>query len=503
MNVGEPIYTFEIARRSVGRAAYHLGIDTISEGALDVLADVLLNYLNRVGRTLSHLVESSGRTSSHVNILDALHACELVALPAVERLHLRDGTDATETLFAGTGATTTSSSSNSNNHKGNNNNNNTTTTTTRTHLSSDWQGLATFLFGPKWLSTSTNNNDDEEDGEGSGELRQSNQNAGGKVGPSVLEPQNMKKKQIVGWDAPYLDEVQPFPIASEKCANPHSLSSHSSGRLTSSSTIPIDTTTEAAEEEMDSTEAELDFIPDTIFATTDSWGGIQNNNKRKATSVLDDTHHPHKEDVTMTDVVQQDGGPSSSSTLPPPRKKVKFDGPTATAATATTATTTTVMETIDLTQKKEREIKAMLHIPSFYPVPPVFKSSSFAGGSETERTVIVDNTTLATNTTTTTTTPQHQTPSTSAADEAQSIVDGSKLVRSSLVHMGNYYWGSGWNTNTTSSDVDGRNSLVVPLGRNSNEILGSPSDLVIPVGRASGSRVSRILEGSMDAAAMQ
>ena len=145
MEVRDSIYSFEIARRAVGRAAVHLGIDSMSEAALDVLADVLLNYLDRVGRTLSHLVEASGRTSAHANVLDALLACELEASSAVKRLHLRD--DNGDDVFAGTGAMAAASGGASVSAA--------TASRDSNQLSSDWKGLASFLFGPKWIEEKT------------------------------------------------------------------------------------------------------------------------------------------------------------------------------------------------------------------------------------------------------------------------------------------------------------------------------------------------------------
>lgn len=63
-------------------------------------------------------------------------------------------------------------------------------------------------------------------------------------------------------------------------------------------------------------------------------------------------------------------------------------------------------------------------------------------------------------------------------------------VRSSLVKMEQHYWGSGWDAPAPS--------IKVPLGRTKTE--GStPPTVVVPLVRASGSRMSRILEGSMDA----
>lgn len=42
------LYNAELARRSVARAALHLGIDRIEGQALDCLGDALLEYLDRV-----------------------------------------------------------------------------------------------------------------------------------------------------------------------------------------------------------------------------------------------------------------------------------------------------------------------------------------------------------------------------------------------------------------------------------------------------------------------
>ena len=42
------LYNAELARRSVARAALHLGIDGMEGRALDCLGDALLDYLDRV-----------------------------------------------------------------------------------------------------------------------------------------------------------------------------------------------------------------------------------------------------------------------------------------------------------------------------------------------------------------------------------------------------------------------------------------------------------------------
>jgi hypothetical protein len=390
----------------------------MSESALDVMADVLLNYLNRVGRTLAHLVEASGRTSAHVNILDALRACELVASPAVERLHIRDVDNDDEGLFAGTA-------------------------TARTNLSSDWQGLAAFLFGPKWMEDSQSGDDDSES-----KAEQQGNGAGGKVGPSATDELVQSKPKKLGWDAPYLDEVQPFPIASEKCANPHPLPPYV-GLSLHRAHDEVD----PQNDEANTGDDELDQIPDSVFIS--SWGSIQ---KRKADSLEEkQAATTASEDVTMTDAETPEG---------PRPKKVKISDAKASEENEN--------ETKD--NEKQAERKTKLRIPSFYPAPPIIKSSTSLQGR-----TIVD---------------------TLPATREERGEEGSRAVRSSLVHLGSY-WGSGWDDPNNSKNSAAATSMAVPLGRSDPGEQPLSTTLVVPLGRASGSRVSRILEGSMDAAAMQ
>jgi len=46
-------YSHELARRSVARAALHLGLDYLSGDALDVMGDVLITFLERVSSLIS------------------------------------------------------------------------------------------------------------------------------------------------------------------------------------------------------------------------------------------------------------------------------------------------------------------------------------------------------------------------------------------------------------------------------------------------------------------
>jgi len=82
------------------------------------------------------------------------------------------------------------------------------------------------------------------------------------------------------------------------------------------------------------------------------------------------------------------------------------------------------------------------------------------------------------------------------------LTDPALQVRSALVSLGQHYWGSGWDehqSNEKASETAASanlTNLVVPQGRAGADTSIQPQ--IVPLGRASGSRVSRILEGSMD-----
>ena len=407
----DQVYCFEIARRSVGRAALHLGIESMSEASLDVMADVLLSYLNRVGKSMSHLVESSGRSSAHVNILDAFRACEMVSAPVAQRLHLRDGSE--EQLF-GTATTTNAAAA---------------TSAQQQHNTADWKGLAAFLFGPKWLEETEE--DDEE--------KVSNGPGGGKRGPSATTGEISADTKVTGWNAPYLDEIPPYPLASDQCANPHSLPAQIGLSLHRE---------EAEQEDKAETEEELEMIPDDIFATK-SWGDMGMKRKLDRASG------------------ESDKDPETSS---PPTKRARIVND----------------RDKDGAKKDEQQQGGEQHppnfVPSFFPKPPVTKRSSDEGRMAVDM-------------------EKHPLNEISRETDYQG-------VRSSLVEQSSYYWGSSWDSKS-SSHAD----LAVPLGRwepkpkekdeKPEKDKDEKSTKIVPIPRASGSRVSRILEGSMDAAAMQ
>jgi len=84
--------------------------------------------------------------------------------------------------------------------------------------------------------------------------------------------------------------------------------------------------------------------------------------------------------------------------------------------------------------------------------------------------------------------------------------DPALQVRSALVSLEGQrqqrdsYWGSGWDAVSSSSPDDAAaRRLAVPLGAGAGTV-GDVQPQIVPLARASGTRVSRILEGSMDPA---
>ena len=558
--VKDEIYSFEIARRVVGRAALHLGIDSMTEQALDVMADVLLQYLTRTGQALSHLVESSRRTSAHVNVLDTFQACQLVTSPAVGRLHLQEPEEEEEEILSptnnnnnnSTSADGTSLSTSTNNGNSNTANGNTSSSSANPSNGSSmkssqksssysvtgWQGLAEFVFGPKWLEEKDEEDliaplimsatNIDENGEG---RPLSSGGAGGKALPSALEDvredtdgigvggDNLnqygrkRNRQRGGWDAPYPDGVPTFPRASATCANPHALPAKvtggidttSGGESTAYRKVDIDAE-EAAEEEHEAMN-ELEGMSDDVFAPSpttpmattvgSSWGSINGNNKRtldRHDTANDD--EDNDDDMPPTKKVKLEDGKAASNK--------KGDNDTNSAKKKEAATKTTSGDDEKETYVEDDAISdKFLYVPSFYPRPPSTKVVV-----DERRTVVDDQQQrLLQQQRQQQQQQQEQQVSTNNNDPPTSIadIDSSLGVRSSLVRMGqNSYWGSGWEQAST---------MAVPMGRRTNDgsgntnVPGGATAIaevpIIPMNRASGSRVSRILEGSMDAAAMQ
>jgi hypothetical protein len=467
----DEVYSHLIARRAVARAALHLGSDSMTSESLDSLAACLIAYLERVGKTLAISTEASGRSSAHCNVLDAVRAVELCTSAAVQRMHRdgsEDGPGVGQQLVSSSGSGAISSSSDP-----------------QEELS--WKGLAAFCFGPQWhmpngisgLSVSAEvasiqagqSKLEPKDPMGQSEeseqpLVESTSAAGGKAGPSATsiatggDPTVEVVSRSGGWSAPYPDEIPAFPVpSSSRIANPHPLHApYLHGRP--------DTSVDAAESEKDQEKMgeELEKIPDAFFG----WGDLEAKKKP-----------PRNEQETPVAAGFKRKGVTPDKDDEPPRKKSKRSGDDGGEVPA-------VAESND----------TALNVPSFYPSFPRPSDSLARTILDAEGPSFVS-------------APQHPAASAPKAKAAPSSQGGTKVdptlkVRSALVqlgqHAGSTYWGSGWDV--PASEKRQASELAVPVGR-SAEAGGPAPQQIVPLGRASGHPVSRILEGSMDAATMQ
>uniref|UniRef100_A0A7S4AG21 Transcription initiation factor TFIID subunit 8 n=1 Tax=Pseudo-nitzschia australis TaxID=44445 RepID=A0A7S4AG21_9STRA len=568
--VKDSVYSFEVARRAVGRAALHLGIDSMTEQALDVMADVLLQYLTRTGQAMSHLAESSRRTSAHVNVLDAFQACQLVTSPAVARLHLQEPEEEEDIIEkASEGATSDGISSNGitgSSNGGHHSISRSSSTSingggvtqpngissTASQSSTGWKGLAAFAFGPKWLeetneedylmeksiaaanaAADTANDEGSSGGAAAGKVFRSsieNGDAGDQHGGagdiSTLGAGRRRKRR--GWDAPYPDGVPLFPRASATCANPHALPAKLSGGLSyrkgtcAYRKVDVDPE-EAAEKEREALD-ELETLPDDVFVPAQeetssdmaavngsSWGSLEGNHKRK----LEQANNNGQQEATGSNYTKdQDGDVDMESA----NKKVRFGDGSADAdhqnggASKKKEIGASSIISEQKGGKNGEDSNTMpeefMYIPSFYPRPPSTKVVV------DDRRTVVDTADAEEQRLLQQVRTQHQeeqqiSDPASAFDPTGAIrdtmnIDSSQGVRTSLVRLGNSYWGSGWDRASSSAST-----MAVPMGRNVSGpdsapgVTGPPKDPIEPMSRASGSRVSRVLEGSMDAAAMQ
>ena len=192
----DEVFCHETARRAVARAALHLGIESMSVEAADTMAGILIAYLERIGQVIATNVEASGRSSAHVNFLDALRAVEVCTEPAVAA------------VFQDSSAASQAGEVSQNDKERYN----------HTEQMS-WKGLAAFCFGKQWREAKTTVT-----------VTAAPRGRGGKgVGEEVdaNDGDEMDKDNEVstyqGWNAPYPEEVIPFPVAGPGVANPHAL----------------------------------------------------------------------------------------------------------------------------------------------------------------------------------------------------------------------------------------------------------------------------------------
>jgi hypothetical protein len=439
--------------------------------SLDALAACLIAYLERVGKTLAISTEASGRSSAHCHVLDSIRAVELCTCAAVQRVH-RDGADAEQGKLSSSGNGAISSSGDP-----------------QEELS--WKGLAAFCFGPQWHMSSgiptlaasaaaesiegAQQQQDQQDQSGQSEeaerpLEASASAAGGKVGPSAT-PMSMSMSiaagettvqdigRSSGWSAPYPDEIPAFPVSSSsRIANPHPLHApYLHGRPEATAVDVIE-----SGKVQEKTGDDLEEIPDAFFG----WGDLGAKEKPSRTA---------SETPAAAGSKRKEITPDKESE--PPRKKSKRSG----------------NDSGDIPAEQNPTAP---YVPSFYPAFPRPSDSLARTVLDAEAPPLVS----ASKATAASAAPKTKAASSSQTDSE----DPSLKVRSALVqlgqHTGSTYWGSGWDA--PANEKKRASELAVPVGRNA-EAGGPAPQHIVPLVRASGHPVSRILEGSMDAATMQ
>ena len=190
-------YQAILTQRSIARAALHLGIETLPSNTLTVLQDALTQYIERVGRVISNNVEHSGRSSHHVNVLDAIRGVEDCALVDVTTYHklcqtiMQNSIEKAEEEGKEADVEKIKSITRSMGSNG------------------EWETLAQFLFGDNFFEDA--DNDDEAD-----EISSSARESGKFAGKAAREQASAKaiNDSARGWNAPLdeYDSLVSFPI---------------------------------------------------------------------------------------------------------------------------------------------------------------------------------------------------------------------------------------------------------------------------------------------------
>ena len=445
-NARDEVYCHLVARRAVARASLHLGMKEMSAETLDVLADCLLSYIQRIGQAAAFATEASGRSSAHVNVLDAIRAVETCTTSAVERVHAEQ---------------------------------------TQQGSKANWKGLAEFLFGPDWHLEETAGRVDpsEEQPVATGNS--------GKVGPSSTAGNNLDTDANTskGWEAPYPEEIPVFPVAADHVANPHPLTSSEALDSLHSIVITIpeakdtkdtkqNTPASPSTTKMQPTSpVKMEESPKATGISTSPKNSPKNSPK-PATSPKQEARKTEVEsketvsDMPPLDLPKSLWGSMALDGTQNKRKRENDQDETSAEPTA---------KKVRLTEPDKEETEAMdqddeeedsLHmpiLPDFYPPLP-----RAADAPRTLRDSVVPPV-------------AERAPPAVSSSRPSAAVASLASVRSALV--ANTYWGS-----YKDDDGTAEPPVKVPAGPTEATVQSH----IVPLGRASGSRVSRILEGSMD-----
>ncbi|KAL7569930.1 hypothetical protein ACA910_008591 [Epithemia clementina (nom. ined.)] len=542
----DEVYCHLTARRSVATAALRLGLERMSEEALDALAGVLLSYLDRLGQTLAMGVEASGRSSAHCNILDCLRAVEQCTVPAVQRVHM-------DALLHDNDVNSSNNPAAIVTNNGNNNNNGSDGNTLDSRIGGSgsafrmdpteimsWKGLAAFCFGPDWAkpivssdeTTTTNGATMVENGNNGAAAAMAaasrEQNlGGGKVGPTgdgggpdpmMMAMSNMMSGQ--GWHAPFPDEIPAFPVTwQNQTANPaHPSLIRTAESLHIHETFPPPQKQEQQAsldaEEVDSAQN----IPDKFFQRWGETGYIASTFTKQPNSTTGGGTKRKREDESSQ---QQENNKQESETknsgdgAAPAVKKAKGDDSGKAA--------TTHEDQDEEEEEEEEDERHPIFIPRHF--PPFPRPTDLVGPMVADD----DDEEAGGGIMPTTEQPKEGGEDDAAKKQSLSvasyggttseILDDTEYeptlkVRSALVRMGRPWGAIGDMDDTTTTATDdfsiSAKKFHVPPGSSSTASAAGANDpaaqqqtpqlkaQIVPLGRASGSRVSRILEGSMD-----
>lgn len=500
----DDVYCHLVARRSVARAALHLGVERMTAESIDTLAGCLLEYLQRLGAATAATAEAAGRSSAHCNVLDILAATELCTTPMVATAA---SAHSHETATAGATAAASKMANESDSNAAasvvEDAEDDDADHAMEGHMRpASWKDLALFCFGPNWNRRRRRRRFENTASSSAGTFRAtaeemeangtmsvpSIQSAGGKVGPSTSTA-NENSNTVgtggsssiannallatdsspeTGWNAPFPDEIPHFPVCSSqnRVANPHVFESSkemSFHRL--DTTVDVSAAEGAVGDPEDLGTDALSNIPDSAFQSSD-WGSYP-----ATTRPLDGLEETPLADENKR---KMDANDNTVDEDERPAKKARFteEG----LSTAESA----------MHRLSKRRPSLPMYVPTFYPPFPVHQDGRVA--------VVEENSVPSS-------LSESMIPSSSLQSAGtEDTVDLSRSVRSALVSTfkntnASSYWGSSWATTKTKGE-----SIHVPAGRPSAMEAASAS--IVPITRASGSRVSRILEGSMDPAVL-
>ena len=366
-------YSLEIAKRSVARAALHLGITSMSSEALDVMGDALLTFLERLGGYISESAEVSGRSSSHVNILDALQGIECISGDILSKEAALEST--LEIQSEGVSNTVNG-------------------------VNGVLEALATFGYGPNWR------------------MREEN-----------------------GWNAPYLDMIPSYPLLRQRQDKGHKATQYTQytqctqyKALEDEACVSVSVNKTSKNNAQERLDQALTSIPDAFWGDQPCQGANEEDRQEEEAFI-----------------------PPTMTTMTTKRRKVSHDHET--------------------------------YVPSFLPpFPPFYTYQQFASSGVltlTQQRCVTDT----------------------------NIMDSSVNVRRSLVQLHHTSYqdntdinndddinndGDINNDDDINNDVTEDNQIVVPLGVVNGDASSKDKHSVTALSKASGSRIPRILEGSMD-----